>query len=118
MVACANVSNLLLARLTARDRQLAIRAVLGGSRARLIAQLLAESALLASVACGLGLMLAWALRAPILAFSPFVGPSTIEVRLRNGGVRTLHGERVFLNLGTHAAVSDIRGLRAAKRLCT
>src|SRR6266478_2826190 len=46
----------------------------------------------------------------------FVGPSTIEVRLRNGGVRTLHGERVFLNLGTHAAIPDIPGLRAAKPL--
>jgi len=46
----------------------------------------------------------------------FVGPSTIEVRLRNGGVRTLYGDRVFLNLGTHAAVPDIPGLRAAKPL--
>src|ERR1700758_5198495 len=46
----------------------------------------------------------------------FVGPSTIEVRLTNGGVRTLHGDRVFLNLGTHAAIPDIPGLRAAKPL--
>jgi pyruvate/2-oxoglutarate dehydrogenase complex dihydrolipoamide dehydrogenase (E3) component len=46
----------------------------------------------------------------------FVGPKTIEVRLRNGGVRTLHGDRVFLNLGTRAAVPDILGLRAAKPL--
>src|SRR5258708_38019571 len=36
--------------------------------------------------------------------------------MRNGGVRTLHGDRVFLNLGTHAAVPDIPGLRAAKPL--
>jgi pyruvate/2-oxoglutarate dehydrogenase complex dihydrolipoamide dehydrogenase (E3) component len=46
----------------------------------------------------------------------FVGPGTIEVRLRSGGVRTLHGDRVFLNLGTHAAIPDIPGLRAAKPL--
>jgi pyruvate/2-oxoglutarate dehydrogenase complex dihydrolipoamide dehydrogenase (E3) component len=46
----------------------------------------------------------------------FVGPSIIEVRLKNGGVRTLHGDRVFLNLGTHAAIPDIPGLRAAKPL--
>jgi len=70
-IACANVSNLLLARLTQRDRELSIRAVLGGSRARLIAQLLTESALLSFVACGLGVALAWWLRRPILAFSPY-----------------------------------------------
>src|SRR5580765_7581859 len=46
----------------------------------------------------------------------FVGPRTIEVRLNNGGVRTLYGDRVFLNLGTHAAIPDIPGLRAAKPL--
>jgi pyruvate/2-oxoglutarate dehydrogenase complex dihydrolipoamide dehydrogenase (E3) component len=46
----------------------------------------------------------------------FVAPGTIEVQLRNGGVRTLRGGRVFLNLGTHAAVPDIPGLRAAKPL--
>jgi pyruvate/2-oxoglutarate dehydrogenase complex dihydrolipoamide dehydrogenase (E3) component len=46
----------------------------------------------------------------------FVGPKTIEVRLKNGGVRTLQGDRVFLNLGTHAAIPDIPGLHAAKPL--
>ena len=46
----------------------------------------------------------------------FVGPKIMEVRLRHGGVRTLQGERVFLNLGTHAAIPDIPGLRAAKPL--
>jgi pyruvate/2-oxoglutarate dehydrogenase complex dihydrolipoamide dehydrogenase (E3) component len=46
----------------------------------------------------------------------FVGPKTIQVRLNNGGVRTLYGDRVFLNLGTHAAIPDIPGLGAAKPL--
>ena len=46
----------------------------------------------------------------------FVGPKTIQVQLTNGGVRTLYGDRVFLNLGTHAAIPDIPGLRAAKPL--
>ncbi len=46
----------------------------------------------------------------------FVGPKTIQVQLTNGGVRILYGDRVFLNLGTHAAIPDIPGLRAAKPL--
>ena len=46
----------------------------------------------------------------------FVEPKTIQVRLNHGGVRTLRGERVFLNLGTHAAIPDIPGLGAAKPL--
>jgi predicted permease len=70
-VACANVSNLLLGRLTERDREFAIRTVLGGSRARLIAQLMTESTLLSFVACGAGVGIAWLLRGPILRFSPY-----------------------------------------------
>ena len=46
----------------------------------------------------------------------FIAPRTIEVHLKNGGVRTLQGDRVFLNLGTHAAIPDIPGLRPAKRV--
>jgi pyruvate/2-oxoglutarate dehydrogenase complex dihydrolipoamide dehydrogenase (E3) component len=52
----------------------------------------------------------------VLGEGAFVGTKTIHVRLNNGGVRTLQGDRVFLNLGTHAAVPGIPGLGAAKPL--
>ena len=71
LIACANVSNLLLARLMQRDKELAIRTVLGGSRARLILQLLTESALLGVLACAAGMVLAFWIRRPLLALSPY-----------------------------------------------
>src|SRR3977135_3952757 len=49
----------------------------------------------------------------ILGEGRFVAPRTVEVRLTQGGTRRLEGERVYLNLGTHAAIPDIRGLSAA-----
>jgi len=52
----------------------------------------------------------------IMGSGRFVAPKTLEVQLNDGGTRLLIGDRVFINVGTHAAIPAVPGLEAARPL--
>src|SRR5262249_23602655 len=104
LIACANVTNLLLARATKRTREIAIRMAIGASRGRLIRQLISESLVLSLIGGALGVLTAHLTRNVIASLLPlgFGGP--------NQKTDVLDWRVVLFALGISAASGIVFGL--------
>ena len=85
VIGCVNVANLLLARATAREREMAVRAALGGGRGRLMRQLVTESLLISIIGSVIGIALAFLAVEWLVAAMPAGVPRTDEISV-NGAV--------------------------------
>lgn len=110
LIACANVTNLMLVRMSARSLELAIRASLGGSWWRLVRQTLAESLLLSSAGTVFGLGLAWLGVHELLVIAPANLPRVESITISP----VVFGFAAFAGLAACAVFGIVPALRAAR----
>ncbi|HEY1212250.1 MAG TPA: ABC transporter permease, partial [Bryobacteraceae bacterium] len=113
LIACVNISGLLLARAASRSREISIRLAVGGGRWRIVRQLITESALLSLGGTGLGALLAWCSLGALLRFLPFTLDLSPDLRV----VAFLSGLAIVTALlfGTLPALQST-GLHASESL--
>jgi predicted permease len=107
LIACTNVAHMLLARASARQREIAVRTALGATRRRVVGQLLAESCVLAALGGAVGMALAIGGVRALVAASPAIIPRVASVAV-DGGV-------LLIALGVSAATVLAFGLLPAVR---
>jgi predicted permease len=111
LVACANVTNLLLAQAAARQRELVIRHALGAGRGRLVRQFVAEALVLLTASCVAGLLIASVGTSALLSLAPADLPRLADVSMS----RAVLGFAMGLSALVAIALGLVTALRATSR---